>query len=1116
MRIVYPLVLLLMTVAFSLNAQCPDDHSVFLPDGSTQAFFCENNPAEDILVRSDIRGYPKAYLLVDEVGKILWVSNRARVPIGNLRSGTYRVYSFVYFGRLMKSVGGILGEVPLSTYCWELSNNWITLAVADVFVDGVTYEGGSKEKVLCSGGAQSDTLTLEISGHSGKLMFVLLDDEGRIAEIYTDLPLTTGAGISGSFTLIPIAYEGDITGQVGDLYNLMELVSGCASEADPLTLQREVPDGGQIEFEGTDTSLQLCPHSPSTELVKLEVHSTSIMEYYFFVVNADGTVEKISAQSENDFSGLDEGEYYIYGASAAVDVILTAGDTFDQDGAFSGNCYDWADQPLTLTLENPRGGTLFFEDFPGEVQYFCVGDITDQTEVYSEGNKGPRYAYLLFDGDSLVRDISETGEFEEIPATGEWQIVGLSYFGNLSIAVGDKVFVTMAGEECYDYSENILKLLDGEPVGSEIGWNLPSDSTSFCSGDRNPFTVDFVHHSPSVLPYVYLVLNSDDLIVAKQSGNSVDFEGFPGGLYRIIGVSISDPQALVVGDTFNQGLADCMDISANELQLLSRPIDGGEVFFRGGHRQQMRCERPDEDRKIRIFRNSASPQYLSIITDEENRFIDRSVNDSINIRGLEPGNYRIWGVGFISEMDFADGLSVFDSVWSSDCYALSEEFISLTVDPPEGGAISLDGSPLSLSYCEEEVRDEWIHLESSSTSGLNYSFVVIDPEFRVVEVLDGDSVNLKHFPPGVYNFSGVSYGGNLLLQPGDLVIGPPDQVATDCYEFGNNVVTVTIFEVDGGELTFADGSVNSTACPVMGSGDHEFATVNAVGDHYAFLISDEFGILVDFTEAFNYDFTAFEEGFYYINGLSYTGVLDLEIGMPLDSQNFSTSCFALTEDHIEVRVELPDGGEVMTIDGLTELVIDVETQAPFTVIFDHQSESMVDYRYILTDGNGVVFGIIPQNFLVISAAFLPNIRIYGVSFTGELVLSSGQHIEGAVISDGCYELSSNFIDITIVDDSGIVNDPHRQLSSSLEVVLLSGNPFFQEIEFEVSWNSLRGTRTGQYSLYDVTGQRILKRDFHTKGNAVQFYENAGDLHSGLYLLVVESDGDRQTLKLLKH
>ncbi len=1120
MRICTPLFIFCFSViTFSLSGQCPEGHSVSLPDGSTEAFYCDDEVEESISVRSDIKGYPKAYVLVDNTGQILWVSNSSNVPTVGLRPGTFQIYSFVYAGRLNDPVGELLDEATLTTFCWELSDNFIEVVISDVFIEPITFENGQKEMALCSGSSQTDTLNLLSQGHSGDLVIVAVDEDGIILQFFHSLSITTDLLVSGSISFYPVALKGEVTGQIGDFYHPDDVFSSCFSEAEPLVLSLDLPDGGELEFLSGDSQMWLCPNGVPSSEVEVVFNSESDLEYYLIVLNEVDEIILISDDPNMNLSGLNPGIYRIFGVSAGDNLLLTEVDTFEKQAAFEGDCFDWAENYLNLRLELPEGGSITFDGMSADTLFYCEGSPPDSVVLKKSGADYKGYVYVLSDADYVIRAMSETGVIYDIPDSGYWYITGLSYLGVLLLEEGDELGMTTPTDECYEYSENQLTIIGGRPEGGEINWSQPGDSLSFCSGDGIAEMMVPGHTSSSPIPYYFVLLDADSLVTLVFGGDGADLEGLEEGTYYLRGVSTPASNWLVPGEKVDVDKADCYEFSSNELVISAVQIDGGEVFFRAGRQTAEVCERPNEDFRIRIFRNSFSPEYLSVITDEENRFIARAVNDSINVRGLTRGAYRIWGIGHQSDLSFTEGVSIFDTTLSVECYSISEDFITLFIDEPYGGDIRVEGSSKSLSFCVTDVPDEWLQLESSSHSLLNFAYVVIDNGFRVVEVLTGDSIHFGHYDAGVYRIAGLSYGGNLLLQTGDLVIGSPHLVATDCFKYGNNVVQFALFETEGGLLSFPDGSQSAFACPVSGSGVNDYEVQGEIGDGYVFMISDINGMVLDYTEDLQHDFSEYEEGVYWIDGAAYTGQLQIEIGVSVGDQQVSDGCFALSENQLQIIVDQPDGGEVMTIDGLTEVVIDIPTQAPYTLVFDHHTTSMVEYSYILTDGNGSFFGVIPQDFLVISAAFLPRMRIYGLSYTGNVVISSGENIETAEITDGCFDLSSNFIDVTLID--GITSKAETRtfdenMTGTMEVHLSAANPIANNLEFVIKWNSEDGIHHGRYSLYNVEGKMLFDRNFSTRGNRADFSESVRHLAPGSYFLRIESAGDFRTIQLIKH
>lgn len=1097
-----------------LSASCPEGHRVFLPDGSTEAFFCEGIAGDNILVRSDNRGFPKVYVLVDEDGVILYSDTSPRVPVSNLSSGSYQIYAVVFMGRLQEVVGENLWEAVFSTFCHTISVNSINLVIAETEISGFNFEDGTSNKELCASPGLDDTIRFSLSQISGDLAIVAVDESEKILDVFTNLEVVLNDDFSGRITFYSYAYEGQVNLSKGDVFLSDEVIDGCFSKGATVDLLRDLPNGGRLGFENQGTQLTLCPDDPGLSSIVFSGKDFSPLAYFIFMVNENGLIEQIITTSEVDLSGFEEGIYSFYGASSSETPLLVVGDTFDLDAAFSTDCLDWSSRIPELIIGDYYGGELMVDGYSSTELFFCKNERPDSLRVVYDNFSSPESAVIVVDAMGVVLHIELGAELLIVDTyRPEAFIYGLAYSGNLLIEEGDILGDVTAADRCYVFSDEPIRIAEDEPSAESLIHGFPNDSVSFCSGDGFSFVLSLEISSGSLFPTSYLLVDSDGRVVEQFKEDSFDLEGIAPGLYQLFGLSTSDPKQIVMSEFLDSIGLECAELTDDFLKINARRIDGGEVFFRGGQKELRVCEKSGQDFKVRIFRNSASPKYTSVLTDEDNILIAISEQDSINLIDLESGSYRIWGIGHIEDLDLEVGMNIFSSPLSSDCFAVSEAYLNLLIDNADGGMIKLAGSTGGQTYCLSEVPDEWMEITSSSVSELNYRYLLVDAEQRMIEVLDTNWINLIDFGPGIYSIVGVSYGGNLFLQAGDLITDPPFGVASDCYEFSTNSVSLNILDIRGGNISFSGGATNKLVCPQGAGSLLNFS--NPPAGNYAFLLLDEGGILIDYSTDLELDVFGFEEGSYEIRGLAYLGNLVLETGIAVDSQDLSSICHDFSENALELNLVTPDGGWVTTNLGSDDIVVEVNQIDPDTVFFENNSSSNATYRYVITDTNDIVFAVIPVDFLVFNFILFDEFRVYGFSYTGNLMLSGGQDIHQAAISNDCYSLSSNFVRIRLEEESDDLWVKSGLDAPDFEIRLISANPFSSNFGWRIVPSSNEMDVNYSYQLFDMNGRPIKSGELNTfKGDtAIQW--KTGDLPSGIYILRVSDGIHSRELKVIR-
>ena len=129
-----------------------------------------------------------------------------------------------------------------------------------------------------------------------------------------------------------------------------------------------------------------------------------------------------------------------------------------------------------------------------------------------------------------------------------------------------------------------------------------------------------------------------------------------------------------------------------------------------------------------------------------------------------------------------------------------------------------------------------------------------------------------------------------------------------------------------------------------------------------------------------------------------------------------------TEVPLEI-CDFVDGGEVALTTGGNEITIIVDGNddfIPFTsTVSANAGANGYSFTYVITDANDIVLGVPPGNIQNFDPAGVGACNVYGLSYTGTLMVAMGDNLTGGQpLSSECFELSSNKIVVNrIVPDN---------------------------------------------------------------------------------------------------
>ena len=153
----------------------------------------------------------------------------------------------------------------------------------------------------------------------------------------------------------------------------------------------------------------------------------------------------------------------------------------------------------------------------------------------------------------------------------------------------------------------------------------------------------------------------------------------------------------------------------------------------------------------------------------------------------------------------------------------------------------------------------------------------------------------------------------------------------------------------------------------------------------------------------------------------------------------SNGCFNLSDNFIEVNRTETDGAEVALSVGGTSIDVCVNDGISDELSFTNTSSVTAPYAYIITDNDNNVIGVADGDAVDFEGAGAGICRIWGLSYTGNLTVATGENATAQSLSDDCFNLSGNFITINRESvDGGTVSLADGSVSAL--VCANDGNP----------------------------------------------------------------------------
>ncbi len=1005
----------------TVNRATAEGGTIATEDGENVVFTCPGDGIDD-LIRVDSAGaggLNYTYIVTDGNGIVLSVPAGDVVNVEGAGEGNCRIYGLAYAGDLLVTAGDTLTLVDLASGCFDLTDNFVETIREVPNAGTIATEDGETEVLTCPGDGVADLISVDSTAVVGQFFtYVVTDGNNVVLGIPGgDVVDVEDAG-EGNCRIWGIAYQGDLTVMVGDtLAPDDSFATGCSDLSDNFVETiRLVPDAGTVSTEDGENELNTCPGDGLADLINLDsLGGNSGGTFTYVVTDSDGIVLGIPAGDVVDVEGAGVGTCLIYGLVYQGDLLLSIGDDI-ATADVATSCFDFSDNTVTVTRQSPPGGTVSLEGGGTEVT-FCSGVDQDTVRVDSIGAGGDSFTYILTNENGLVIGVDAVDLISVSGlGTGVIRIYGLAYTGDLVIMAGDILGEGDLSTGCAGLSENFVSIFRVEPDGGTVTTTDGETEIFTCPGDGQPDNVSF-DTTGTVGQFTFVVTDSADVILTIPEGNTVNFEGSGIGNCHVWGVSYLGNLTLEVGDTLTAVDAsdECFDLSDNFVNVIRQRPDGGTVSLEGGGTSVTLCP-GDELSDVLTFDSTGTfgPSFTYIITDADNMILAIPGSDSADLAPAGLGVCRVWGLAYTGDLVAETGDVLNTVSLSDDCFDLSDNFITVNRIEADGGTVSTPSGQTEIFTCPGDGVADLISVDSTGVSAPLYTYVVTDENNVILGVPGGDVVDVEDAGEGNCRIWGLAYAGELLVGVDD-TIQPGTALATGCFDLSDNFINVIRQTPEGGLVSIqgTGGQTTFFACPGDGIPDLiRLDSIGSAGQRYTYVVTNNQGIVIGVPSGDQINTDIFGTGTFRIYGLAFQGTRLLGNGDDVTANPaLATGCGDLSSNFITVVRQIPNGGTVSTEDGETEVSICVNDDVADVVMFDSTGVSQSLFTYVITDTNNVILGLPVGDELDFENSGLGICRVWGLAYTGNITAMVGDTATSVALSDGCFDLSDNFITV---------------------------------------------------------------------------------------------------------
>ena len=1029
-----------------VNRVIPDGGTPLTAGGDSVAYTCpDGNP--DLLFFSNINASigNYAYLITDSAGMIVGISEDGDFDFEGLPEGSWYVFGVAYAGELTAEIGNDVNASDLSDSCFDLSNDAVEV-FRDVPEGGtVSLLDGSDFIEICVGDGSPSIVSYSHINPSNSLYGYLITDENDnlLAVELDDFHDFEGAG-AGNCRIYGFAYTGNVTSSDGENVLTLDLTDDCYSlSSNYITVSRRQADGGTVSTSLDETLVYLCPSDGVADVVSFHTTSVGTINYAYVITDLDGNILGFETNDFHDFDNAGEGTCLVYGLSYFENFNQDATNIFVD--ALADDCYELSTDYITVIREIPAAGNLHFSN-GDTIAYTCPGNgMVDVLSFVATNNSNSKIAYVITNEAEEVLAVTSDNawDFEDAPE-GICRIYTVAYTGNLLLMPTDSLPSTQASDDCFDVSSDYIEVVRAVPNGGLI--ELPNGQTEIytCPGDGGADIVNFVYTDASNSPYAYLILDENNVVLGIETSDAHDFENAPLGDCSVLGVAYTGNITMQVGDDASavDFSDDCFSYSGNLITVHRVNPTGGMLGFVGGGSAMQICAGDGNSDVIAIQNIDASVgAYLFIIADSNNVILGNTFAFNINFDNYSSAACRVYGLSFTGDFTGEIGDTLTNIALSDDCFDISENYLTISKTYVNAGHLTTSNGEESIIICPGDGIPNVVEFATDSDANdVNYQYIITNNQGVILDIPVGNSFNFDPAGIGICKVYGISYVGTLTAEIDSLITTVSSD---DCYDLSDNFIEI-IRDTPSGDVIVSDLGDVVDFCVNDGQADIvNFITGSFSFAHYAYLITDEDNNLltVEFESFHDFDFAP--AGVCRVWGVSYTGNLIAGEGDNIDTDLLSDDCFDVSGNFITINRIVVDAATIFVPSNASVLyTCPGDGNADFVGLFN-TSTINADYKYVVTTDSNYVIDV--QSFNLYNFENLPEgtCRIYGMSHTGTVDIDAGDDLFSTVLTDGCYDISDNFITVNKVNPvGGIITTADGEINQTILIDGIADTLYF--------------------------------------------------------------------------
>ncbi len=904
-------------------------------DGDDDLVFFENSLDAPI-------GSEYVYLVTDQNENLIELVFDDRYDFEGTSTETQRVYGMHFDGVLDPNFGGNrLSTTASGCFEHSNNSSFIEITKNACFecFDSYTFVDESADLVnICASDGIADSVKIKnnIDTTLNMNYAYIVTDTNEVAQLITMNPIIDFEG-SGSDEqrVYGVHFNGNLNPGIG-LHRSLTTASDCYVHSDSedfVTILKDacppsfMCESSTVSSNGAST-IDLCPTDGNNDVIALSnnINVSAGNNYAYLITDENQIVQQVIQNNSYNFEGSDLSVQRVYGIHFEGVLSPQIGNT--RTATSASGCFTHSSDNTFLTISK-NACTPFFNCLSSEVtdingnSNFSICASDGESDVITFQNSlglppGENYVYLLTDENEVLIDVISTPSFDfEGSSENTQRVYGFHYNGELNVQIGFGRMITTA-TDCFAHSSSdsfITITKDACPppfncLSSSITDINGSATIDLCPNDGANDVIAFRNslNENTNINYAYLLTDENDVLEEVIMSSSYNFEGSSDQTQRIHGIHFNGTLQPVIGQLRTLTSATDCFAHSNDGEFLTIMKQACVPEFvceftltatTDWATSVQICATDGVEDRIELKNNlsiEAGENYAYLITDENDILQEVSFEEFYDFEGSGENETRIYGVHFSGTLNPQIGQNRLATT-ATECFEHSGSslFLTITKDGCEEAfdcmatVTATTNWESSISICTLDGEEDMVELRNnlSIAPGSNYAYLITDANENLLDVSFREFYDFEGSGISEQRVYGIHYDGTL-----NTVLGTNrmETTATGCFTHSGSDIFLTInkeedcgpvFECKPSLTASTDWENSRNICPSDGVADWIDLKNNLFiepGDNYAYLITDERGILMDvsFDSIYNFDGTpALEQRVY---GIHYDGILMPQIG----------------------------------------------------------------------------------------------------------------------------------------------------------------------------------------------------------------------------------------------